>query len=69
MTGSNNRRISKIRGGTQDDIASPATTLPWRHKNLALPVTQFTGPDAPRSPHHARAKSANGVKGSARRCT
>jgi len=24
-------------------------TLPWRHKNLALPVTQFTGPDAPRS--------------------
>jgi hypothetical protein len=46
-----------------------ATTLPWRHKNLALPVKQFTGPDAPRSPHHAQAKSANGVKGSAGRCT
>jgi hypothetical protein len=44
-------------------------TLPWRHKNLVLPVTAFTGPDAPRSPHHVQPKSANGVKGSARRCT
>ena len=25
-------------------------------QNLALPVTQFTGPDAPRSPHHAASK-------------
>jgi len=34
MTGSKNRRISKISGNTQEDMAA-ATTLPWRHKNLA----------------------------------
>ena len=34
-------------------------------QDLALPVTQFTGRNARRSPHHAQAKSANGVKGSA----
>ena len=37
-------------------------------KNLALPVTQFTGPDAPRPPHHAQAKSANGSKECPKMC-
>ena len=35
----------------------------WRHKNLALPVTPFTGPGAPTISHYAQPKSANGVKG------
>jgi hypothetical protein len=68
MTGSKSRRISKIRA-TRRMTWHRGNHMPLRRKNLAFPVTQFTGPDAPRCPHHAQAKSGNGVKGSARRCT
>jgi hypothetical protein len=63
MTGSKNRRISKIKGNTQDDMASRQPHCRGRRKNLALPVTQFTGPDAPRSPHHAQARARMASKG------